>query len=74
MKIVLLVVVAVVVLVALSALRKPKARDASELPAPDGAVAALITAGNKVGAIRAYWKQTGASLLEAKRVIDGHAP
>ena len=56
---------------ALHALRPP--RDVSALPDPSDAVKALLRSGNRIAAIRAYRRQSGASLLEAKRVIARHA-
>jgi ribosomal protein L7/L12 len=51
-------------------LNRPKQRNVAELPKPSDVVIALISGGEKISAIRSYRKQTGASLLEASRVID----
>ena len=51
-------------------LNRPKQRNVAELPKPSDVVIALISGGEKIAAIRSYRKQTGASLLEASRVID----
>lgn len=51
-------------------LNRPKHRNVAELPKPSDGVTALISGGEKISAIRSYRKQTGASLLEASRVID----
>lgn len=59
------------VFAALHALRPP--RDVSALPEPSDAVKALLRSGNRIAAIRAYRRQSGASLLEANRVIARHA-
>jgi ribosomal protein L7/L12 len=52
--------------------RQPAARSVSELPVPSADVLALLDAGKKVPAIRAYRQQTGTSLMEAHRVIMRH--
>lgn len=62
-----------VVLLAAYAVR-PKPRGADGLPKPANDVQQLVTAGRKVAAIKAYRKQTGASLLEATQVIEGYVP
>ena len=51
---------------------RPKQRDVSELPKPSDAVLAEVGRGEKIAAIRAYRKQTGASLPEAVRVVERH--
>ena len=50
-----------------------KPRNITDLPAPAEDVLGLIRSSKKVAAIRAYRKQTGATLLEASRVITHHA-
>lgn len=60
------------VLAAVHAMRR-KPRDVSALPAPPDEGKALLRSGSKVAAIRACRRQSGASLLEAKRVIARHA-
>lgn len=62
-----------VVLVIVVMANQPKARDVSALPRPSEDVKRLIEQGRKVAAIRAYRRQTGASLLEAYRVVGRHA-
>lgn len=66
-----ILVAAVLLLIPITWQIKPRAM--SELPEPGQDVQDLISAGNKVVAIRAYRKQTGASLLEATRMIKHHA-
>lgn len=51
---------------------RPKARAVSELPDPSDEVTHLLREGKKVAAVRAYRKQTGATLLEAHHVIKRH--
>ena len=53
--------------------KQPRPRPTSVLPKPSNDVQRLIRQGKKVAAIRAYRKQTGASLLEARNVIEHHA-
>ncbi len=65
--------VAISVVLAIIMANQPKARDISALPRPSADVRRLIEQGRKVAAIRAYRRQTGASLLEAYRVVDRHA-
>lgn len=50
-----------------------KPRKISDLPAPAEEVRGFISAGRKVAAIRAYRRQTGATLQEAVRVVTHHA-
>jgi len=67
---VLTLLVAVLALFAVSL--QPKPRRVPDLPAPSDDVLSLLGAGKRVRAIRAYRRQTGASLLEASRVITHH--
>ena len=64
---------AVLTIVVILGAPQSRPRSASDLPAPAGNVLALIKAGEKVAAIRAYRRQTGATLLEASRVVAHHA-
>lgn len=50
-----------------------KPRSIADLPAPAEDVLTLISTGKRVAAMRVYRKQTGATLLEAHRVIAHHA-
>lgn len=56
-------------LVAVLAVRRPSA--GKPLPPPSDEVAQLARAGRRVAAVRHYRRQTGASLLDAARVVDG---
>jgi len=67
----LAVITVAIALMAISIFR-PKPRDVSCLPPPSQSVRELIRSGRKIPAIRAYRRQTGASLLEASRVV-GHS-
>jgi ribosomal protein L7/L12 len=66
-----LVTIALAMFIAIK--NRPKQRNPNELPAPSHAVRAFIVEGEKIAAIRTYRKETGASLLEATRVIENHA-
>lgn len=66
------VITAAIALIAIFAFRQ-EPRDVSCLPPPSQGVQELIRSGRKIPAIRAYRKQTGASLLEASRVVEHHA-
>lgn len=52
---------------------QPRPREVAALPPPSDDVLAKLESGHRVQAIRAYRQQTGASLLEASRVISHHA-
>ena len=60
----------VLALIAILASRLTKPCPVEKMPEPSPEVHDLIKAGAKIGAIRLYRKETGASLLEANRVID----
>ena len=68
----ILAIVVVMLLLVLIA-NRPKPRPVSDLPVPSDGVRTLLEQGKKVAAIRAYRKQTGATLLEANNVIGRHA-
>lgn len=51
------------------AFTRARPRDASTLPRPSDEVAQRIERGERVAAIRAYRRQTGASLAEAYRLV-----
>lgn len=65
-----LVAVALAVIVAIL---RPKPREVADLPEPSDDVLVLLRLGARVRAIRAYRRQTGATLFEANRVIAHHA-
>ena len=68
-----LAIIAISIAILTLTVLKPKPREVSSLPSPSQDVIALIGLGEKVAAIRAYRKQTGASLLEARRVVELYA-
>jgi hypothetical protein len=61
--------------IVLLAVARPRARprDASALPKPSDEVKRLISGKQELAAIRAYRRQTGASLLEAYQVVRRNA-
>jgi|HigsolmetaAR203D_1030402.scaffolds.fasta_scaffold25761_3 hypothetical protein len=71
MEAILAIVVIVLALVVIA--KQPKPRPVSDLPVPSDDVRGLIGQGKKVAAIRAYRKQTGATLLEANHVVGRYA-
>lgn len=52
---------------------KPRSASRSTLPKPSDDVVALIRSGQNVAAVRAYRKQTGVSLREARGMIARYA-
>lgn len=66
-------VLLVLILILVAPQSRLRPRKVSELPVPAGDVQGFIDAGEKVAAIRAYRRQTGATLLEAVRVVTHHA-
>ncbi|MEJ2794645.1 hypothetical protein WAE56_14640 [Iodobacter sp. LRB] len=50
---------------------QPPSPHISTLPAPSSDVLALISSGKVLAAIKAYRKQTGARLKDAKKIIEG---
>lgn len=51
--------------------KKTPVRPVSELPTPSLAVRALINEKRTLDAIKLYRRESGASLYEAKQVVDG---
>ena len=65
--------ISVIVLTLVVIAKQPKPRPNSDLPDPSSEVQCLLEQGKKVAAIRAYRRQTGATLLEASNVVGHHA-
>ena len=65
--------ISVIVLTLVVIIKQPRPRPTSDLPDPSNDVQRLIRQGKKVAAIRAYRRQTGATLLEASNVVGHHA-
>lgn len=61
---------AILALIAITASKTNKPCAAEKMFEPSPEVHGLIRDGSKIDAIRLYRKETGASLLEASRVID----
>ena len=65
--------ISVIVLTLVVIAKQPKPRPNSDLPDLSSEVQCLLEQGKKVAAIRAYRRQTGATLLEASNVVGHHA-
>jgi hypothetical protein len=63
-------IVTIVLALVVCIINRPNQRNVAELPSPSDEVRALLSSGEKIAAMRAYRKQTSASLSEASRVID----